>query len=99
MAVVPRGVHNVRFRFTGFAGWVVWLFVHPYYLIGFETRVQVMLRRSWYYVRYDRPVRSVIRAHPPRTPNPECRLEKRRCITTEYLPAIRSPALSWPPSN
>ena len=55
-------------RFTGFAGWVVWLFVHPYYLIGFETRVQVMLRRSWYYVRYDRPVRSVIRAHPPRTP-------------------------------
>jgi NADH dehydrogenase len=57
-----------RLRFTGFVGWVVWLFVHLYYLIGFENRVQVMLRWSWYYLRYDRPVRSVIRAHPPRTP-------------------------------
>jgi NADH dehydrogenase len=54
------------FRFTGFLGWLVWLFVHLYYLIGFENRLVVMLRWSWYYVRYDRPVRAVIRAHPPR---------------------------------
>jgi NADH dehydrogenase len=54
------------FRFTGFFGWLVWLFVHLYYLIGFENRVLVMMRWSWYYVRYDRPVRAIIRAHPPR---------------------------------
>ena len=54
-------------RFTGFLGWVVWLVVHLYYLIGFENRLIVMLRWSWYYVRYDRPVRAIIRAHPPRT--------------------------------
>jgi NADH dehydrogenase len=54
-------------RFTGFLGWLVWLVVHLYYLIGFENRLIVMLRWSWYYVRYDRPVRAIIRAHPPRT--------------------------------
>jgi NADH dehydrogenase len=54
-------------RFTGFIGWIVWLVVHLYYLIGFENRLTVLLRWSWYYVRYDRPIRSIIRAHPPRT--------------------------------
>ncbi|MGH8979329.1 MAG: NAD(P)/FAD-dependent oxidoreductase [Acidimicrobiia bacterium] len=54
------------FRFTGFLGWLVWLVVHLYYLIGFENRLVVMLRWSWYYVRYDRPIRAIIRAHPPR---------------------------------
>ena len=54
-------------RFTGFIGWLVWLVVHLYYLIGFENRLLVMVRWSWYYVRYDRPVRARIQAHPPRT--------------------------------
>jgi NADH dehydrogenase len=58
------------FRFTGFLGWVVWLVVHLYYLIGFENRLLVMLRWSWYYVRYDRPIRAAIRAHPPRAEKP-----------------------------
>jgi len=49
-------------RFTGLLGWLVWLVVHLYYLIGFENRLHVMLRWSWYYVRYDRPVRAIIRA-------------------------------------
>jgi NADH dehydrogenase len=51
--------------FTGFLGWLVWLVVHLYYLIGFENRLQVLLRWAWYYVHLDRPVRMVIRAHPP----------------------------------
>jgi NADH dehydrogenase len=54
-------------RFTGFIGWLVWLVVHLYYLIGFENRLLVLVRWSWYYVRYDRPVRARIQAHPPRT--------------------------------
>lgn len=54
-----------RLGFTGFVGWVVWLVVHLYYLIGFENRVRVVLRWAWYYLRYDRPVRSVIRAGAP----------------------------------
>jgi len=50
-------------QLTGFLGWVAWLFVHLYYLIGFENRVRVMLRWAWYYVRLDRPVRSILRAY------------------------------------
>jgi len=56
-----------RLRFRGFLGWVVWLVVHLYYLIGFENRVRVVLRWAWYYVRLDRPVRVVVRANPPKT--------------------------------
>ena len=52
--------------FTGFIGWVVWLAVHLWYLIGFENRVRVLMRWAWYYVRLDRPVRIVVRADEPR---------------------------------
>jgi NADH dehydrogenase len=54
------------FRFHGFLGWIVWLVVHLYYLIGFENRIQVILRWAWYYIRLDRPARALIRADPPR---------------------------------
>jgi NADH dehydrogenase len=54
------------FRFTGFIGWIVWLVVHLFYLIGFENRAFVMLRWSWYYLRYDRPIRVNVRALPTR---------------------------------
>jgi NADH dehydrogenase len=53
-------------QFTGFLGWVTWLVVHLYYLIGFENRLRVLMRWSWYYLRLDRPVRSILRADPPR---------------------------------
>jgi len=56
-------IHGLRLR--GFIGWIAWLVVHLYYLIGFENRLQVMLRWSWYYLRLDRPVRSILRADPP----------------------------------
>jgi NADH dehydrogenase len=51
-------------RFTGFIGWIAWLVVHLYYLIGFENRIRVMMRWAWYYLRQDRPIRVVIRAGP-----------------------------------
>jgi NADH dehydrogenase len=47
-------------QFTGFIGWLVWLAVHLYYLVGVENRVAVLMRWAWYYVRYDRPVRALI---------------------------------------
>ena len=42
-------------------GWIAWLVVHLYYLIGFENRVRVLMRWGWYYVRLDRPVRIILR--------------------------------------
>jgi NADH:ubiquinone reductase (H+-translocating) len=53
-------------RFTGFIGWIAWLVVHLYYLIGFDNRVRVLIRWGWYYVRRDRPIRVVVRAGPPK---------------------------------
>ncbi len=52
-------------KFTGFIGWVVWLVVHLYYLIGFENRLRVLMRWAWYYFQLDRPVRIIVRADPP----------------------------------
>lgn len=53
-------------RFRGFIGWVVWLVVHLYYLIGFDNRFRVLMRWAWYYVRLDRPVRVMVQADPAR---------------------------------
>jgi NADH dehydrogenase len=53
--------------FTGFVGWIAWLVVHLYYLIGFENRVRVLMRWAWYYVRLDRPVRIILQADEPRS--------------------------------
>jgi NADH dehydrogenase len=55
------------FTFTGFVGWIVWLVVHIYYLIGFENRLNVLMRWAWYYFRLDRPVRIILRAGEPRS--------------------------------
>jgi NADH dehydrogenase len=51
---------------TGLLGWLAWLVVHLYYLIGFDNRLRVLMRWGWYYLRLDRPVRSILRAHPSR---------------------------------
>ena len=70
MATIGRraGVAQIGpIQLTGLLGWLAWLVVHLYYLIGFENRLRVLLRWSWYYVRLDRPVRSILRAHPPET--------------------------------
>jgi NADH:quinone reductase (non-electrogenic) len=55
-----------RLRFRGLFGWLVWLFVHIYYLVGWGNRIRVLVRWAWYYVRLDRPIRIIVRADPPR---------------------------------
>ena len=52
-------------QLTGLLGWLAWLVVHLYYLIGFENRLRVLIRWGWYYLRLDRPVRSIYEAAPP----------------------------------
>jgi NADH:ubiquinone reductase (H+-translocating) len=54
-----------RLRVRGLLGWLVWLFVHVYYLIGWGNRVRVLVRWGWYYARQDRPIRINVRADPP----------------------------------
>ena len=51
-----------RLRLQGFLGWLAWLVVHLYFLIGFRNRVTVLIGWAWNYVRFDRPVRIIARA-------------------------------------
>jgi NADH dehydrogenase len=67
MAVVGRGaaVANVRgLQLTGFLGWIAWLVVHLYYVVGFRNRVAVFFQWGWDYVRRDRPTRMVMTVDP-----------------------------------
>lgn len=46
-------------RFTGFFGWLIWLWVHIFFLIGFENRIIVMLRWAWSYFTVSRAARLI----------------------------------------
>jgi NADH:ubiquinone reductase (H+-translocating) len=46
-------------RLTGFVGWVAWLLVHLFYLIGFRNRLIVLMEWGWAYIRRDRPIRMI----------------------------------------
>jgi NADH dehydrogenase len=64
MATVGRnaGVTHLPggLEFTGFVGWLTWLFVHIYYLIGFRNRISALASWAWDYVRHDRPIRIIL---------------------------------------
>jgi NADH dehydrogenase len=64
MATVGRnaGVTHLPggLEFTGFVGWLTWLFVHIYYLIGFRNRISALAAWAWDYLRHDRPIRIIL---------------------------------------
>ena len=48
-----------RIKMTGFVAWIVWLFVHVMFLIGFRNRVLVMIEWAWSYLTYERAARLI----------------------------------------
>lgn len=46
--------------FSGFFAWVLWLFVHLLYIIGFRNRIEVFSNWVWNYIARDQPLRSII---------------------------------------
>ena len=48
-----------RFHFHGRPAWVLWLFVHILYLIGFRNRVAVLLQWFWSYLTFSRGARLI----------------------------------------
>jgi NADH:ubiquinone reductase (H+-translocating) len=67
MAVIGRNaaVADVfGLRLTGFPGWIAWLGVHLYYVVGFRNRVAVFFLWGWDYVRRDRPTRMITTVEP-----------------------------------
>ena len=48
-----------RFRFSGRPAWLLWLFVHIMYLVGFRNRLSVFLQWGYSYFTYQRGVRLI----------------------------------------
>ena len=50
-----------KLRFSGFAGWLLWMVVHLRSLVGFRNRVVVLLNWLINYFSYDKKIRLIIR--------------------------------------
>jgi NADH:ubiquinone reductase (H+-translocating) len=48
-----------RIGFTGVPAWLLWLFVHILYLVGFRNRLTVMIQWAWAYFAYQRGSRLI----------------------------------------
>jgi NADH dehydrogenase len=62
LAVIGRG-HAVadlgRLKAEGFLAWMLWVFVHIFFLIGFRNRVIVLFQWAWSYLTYQRGARVI----------------------------------------
>jgi NADH dehydrogenase len=62
LATIGRGAAVARigrFKTHGFIAWVLWLFVHILFLIGFRNRLVVMIQWAWSYFTFDRGARLI----------------------------------------
>jgi NADH dehydrogenase len=62
MATIGRAQAVADFgwlRVSGLAGWILWLFVHILFLIGFRNRLSVLLHWGASYLTYQRSVRLI----------------------------------------
>ena len=48
-----------RLHMTGFLAWLMWLFIHILYLVGFRNRLLVLLEWAWSYATYQRSARLI----------------------------------------
>jgi NADH dehydrogenase len=55
VAELPGGL-----KLQGTLGWLAWLVVHLFFLIGFRNRVVVLVSWGWNYVTWDRPSRVIL---------------------------------------
>ena len=63
MATIGRSiaVADLRgFKFTGTVAWLLWGFVHIYFLIGFRNRLVVFVNWCWAWLTYARGSRLII---------------------------------------
>ena len=54
-----------RLHFGGFLAWLIWIFVHIAFLIGFRNRVLVLIQWAWSYLTYGRGARLITGEVPP----------------------------------
>jgi NADH:ubiquinone reductase (H+-translocating) len=56
-------------RFKGVLAWYMWLLLHLAYIVGFRSRVAVMVNWIWSYLTYDRHARIIVAVEPSRRPD------------------------------
>ncbi len=49
-----------QFEFTGLVAWLMWLFVHIYYLAGFKNKFFVFIDWAWSYVSFKKGSRLIV---------------------------------------
>jgi NADH:ubiquinone reductase (H+-translocating) len=62
LATIGRGAAVAkigRIETSGFVAWVLWLFVHILFLIGFRNRAVVLFQWAWSYFTFDRGARLI----------------------------------------
>ena len=62
MAVIGRSeavAEIAGLRFSGLVAWLLWCFVHIFFLIGFRNRIIVMMEWAWAYFTYQRGARLI----------------------------------------
>jgi NADH dehydrogenase len=71
LAVIGRGraVADIwKLHFAGFLAWVIWTFVHIFFLIGFRNRILVMIQWAWSYLTHGRGARLITLEEAPALP-------------------------------
>jgi len=64
MATIGRNkaVADLRFiHFSGLPAWLIWLFVHVLFLVGFRNRMAVLLQWAWAYFTFNKGARLITR--------------------------------------
>ena len=56
---------------SGFLAWLIWLFIHIFWLIGFRNRIAVMSEWAWAYLTFQRRVRLITGRQAPEQPPAE----------------------------
>ena len=73
LAVIGRGraVADIwKLHFAGFFAWLIWTFVHIFFLIGFRSRLLVMIQWAWSYLTHGRGARLITPEVQPVAPAP-----------------------------
>ncbi|AZB71747.2 NAD(P)/FAD-dependent oxidoreductase [Synechococcus elongatus PCC 11801] len=66
MAVIGRNAAVARLggiRLSGLPAWLVWAFVHVWYLIEFDSKLLVMVQWAWTYFNQKRGTRLIVNHH------------------------------------
>jgi NADH dehydrogenase len=62
MATIGRGsavADIASLKVTGFVAWLIWLFIHIFWLIGFRSRLAVLGEWAWAFVTFQRRARLI----------------------------------------